>query len=143
MSNNEEATRKTAVLTLSGARTVLREAVAYAADAGLGVTVVVSDGAGLPIAVERLDGAPRASVQVAQDKAFSAASTKTPTAAWYGISQDDPEFGYGVKSIDRLTPLAGGLPLFVEEELVGAIGVSGGSNAEDLAVAESGAAALS
>ncbi|KAA9104522.1 GlcG/HbpS family heme-binding protein [Microbacterium rhizomatis] len=135
-------TRETRQLTIDGARTIVQAAARHAQSLSLPVTIAVTDAAGRLLMLERLDDAPFASIQVAQDKAFSAASTKTPTDAWYTMAQDDPEFGYGLKSIDRLTPLAGGIPLLSYGVVVGAIGVSGGSNAQDRAIAQEGATAL-
>jgi glc operon protein GlcG len=140
---SENLVRATSALTLEGARAVIQAAKKHSASIAVPVTIAVTDAAGRLIALDRLDDAPFASVQVAQDKAFSAASTKTPTAAWYGIAESDPEFGYGVKSIDRLTPLAGGLPITADGAVIGAVGVSGGSNAQDLEIAEHGLTALS
>ncbi|SDZ49321.1 GlcG/HbpS family heme-binding protein [Herbiconiux ginsengi] len=142
MTTHNALVRTTRQLTIDGARAIVRAAIEHAQSLSIPVTVAVTDAAGRLILLERLDDAPFASVQVAQDKAFSAASTNTPTNAWYGISQGDPEFGYGLKSIDRLTPLAGGLPVLSDGDVVGAVGVSGGSNEQDQLIAEAGVAAL-
>lgn len=104
---------------------------------GIGVASVIAivDDSGVLKALARMDGAPLASVQVAQDKAYSSAATTLPTDVWYGIAQQDPSFGFGLSGIDRLCPIGGGLPIRVGDQVVGAIGVSGGTVEQDIEVA--------
>jgi glc operon protein GlcG len=114
-----------------------------ASEIGVPSVIAIVDESGIAKLVSRMDGAALASVQVATDKAYSAAATGVATDQWYGISQADPSFGYGLPSIERLTPIGGGLPLHVGDALVGGIGVSGGTVQQDIQVASAAFAELS
>ena len=98
------------------------------------VICVVDDGGHL-IYLERMDGAQVASVQVAQDKAVSAARYKRPTKAF-----EDAVTGgrMVVMKLAGAIPVEGGLPIVVDGELIGGIGVSGGTGAQDGEVAAAG-----
>jgi glc operon protein GlcG len=115
---------------------------AKATDMGLAAVVVVVDESGQLKAAHRMDGALLGSIQVATDKAYSAAATKTPTNAWLAYTQNDENFALGLFGIDRVCPLAGGIPLTFGNDVVGAIGVSGGSLDDDQQIALAGADAL-
>jgi uncharacterized protein GlcG (DUF336 family) len=117
------------------AQRLIRRAEQEAAAIGVPSVIAVVDESGVLKLVGRMDGAPLSSVQVAQDKAYSAAATATPTDAWHDIARQVPELGIGLYSIDRLCPIGGGLPIRVGEHIIGAIGVSGGSVEQDIQVA--------
>lgn len=103
---------------------------------GVPSVVVVVDESGVVKMLTRMDNAPLASIQVAQDKAYSAASTKMPTHQWYEVAQQDPAFGFGLPTgIDRLCAIGGGYPVEVDGHIVGGIGVSGGTPVQDMDVA--------
>jgi uncharacterized protein GlcG (DUF336 family) len=106
------------------------------------VTAIVDDGGALK-ALSRMDGAPLISIQVAQDKAYTAAGFGLPTHGWHDFIKDDPPLASGAPSgIERLVVFGGGYPLMVGDQLVGAIGVSGGHYSEDMAVAEAALAVV-
>ena len=106
------------------------------------VIAVVDDG-GVLKAFSRMDGAVLLSVQVAQDKAYTAVGFSMPTHAWHDFIKDDPPPGDGAPTgIDRLVVFGGGYPITVDEQVVGAIGVNGGHVSEDQQVAEAGPPAL-
>lgn len=128
---------------LAAAQRVLDAAVADAASKGQAMCLAIADPSGLPVLTARMDGAPRLSAQIAQDKAYSVASFGgLPTDAWWDVIKDEPALVHGLTQTDRLTIFGGGLPLLADGQLVGAIGVSGGSAEEDRQVAAAGAAAL-
>src|SRR5262249_42703894 len=82
------------------------------------------------------------SVQVAQDKAYTAVGFGMPTDAWHGFIKDDPPLATGaVGGIDRLVIFGGGYPIKVGDRIVGGIGVSGGHYTHDMEVAEAGLSA--
>ena len=91
-----------------------------------------------------MDGAPLLSVQVAQDKAYTAVGFGLPTHGWHDFIKDDAPLAAGAPAgIDRLVVFGGGYPLPRRgEELVGGIGVSGGHYSEDMKVAEAALAVL-
>jgi len=130
-------------ISLEGAQRVLAAALAKAAELGLAMCVTVSDPSGLPVLTARMDGAPRLSARIATDKAYSVASFGgAPTHGWWDAIKDEPALVHGITKTPRLTIFGGGLALRAAGELVGAIGVSGGSVSQDRQVAQAGAEAI-
>jgi glc operon protein GlcG len=127
-------------LTLEGARRVIAAAVADArARKTTGVFAVVDDGGNL-IAVERIDGTFAAGAAIAAGKARTAALFKRPTAVFEELITRGRT---PMVALDDFTPLIGGVPLLVDGQIVGAIGVSGAASAkQDEELALAGAAAL-
>jgi len=122
--------------------------------AGYGAKVVVAarnskaldavvDEAGVLKAFSRMDGAALLSVQVAQDKAYTAAGFGLSTDGWHDFIKNDPPLAAGATAgIDRLVVFGGGYPIKVGDQVVGGIGVSGGHYSQDMEVARAGLAAL-
>lgn len=104
--------------------------------AGKAVCVAVADRGGHLLAFRRMDGAPILSTQLAQDKAYTVAAFGLPTHEWWPILEADESLKTGIVKTDRLVVFGGGVPVLVDGELVGAIGVSGGTAEEDRAIAE-------
>ena len=126
------------------AHRVIAAAEAKAAEIGVPMNIAVCDESGVLKAFSRMDGAALLSVQVAQDKAYTAVGFGMPTDAWFDFIKDDPPLSAGATSgIDRLVVFGGGYPIKVDDAVVGAIGVSGGHYTQDQEVAEAGLAALS
>jgi uncharacterized protein GlcG (DUF336 family) len=122
---------------------LIAAAEAKAAELGKAFATAIVDDGGVLKAFSRMDGAPLLSVQVAQDKAYTAAGFGMPTHGWHDFIKDDPPLAAGAPSgIDRLVVFGGGFPIVVGEQVVGGIGVSGGHYSEDMQVAEAGLAAL-
>jgi len=125
------------------ARRLIDAGRAHAATLGKNFTIAVVDVGGVLKALERMDGAALISVQIAQDKAYTAVGFGISTAAWHDFIKDDPPLAAGAPSgIDRLVVFGGGFPIFVDDALVGGIGVSGGHYSEDAAVAEAALATI-
>ncbi|MEZ5249674.1 MAG: heme-binding protein [Ilumatobacteraceae bacterium] len=130
-------------ISLDTARRALDAAVAHATSIGLAACVTVADPSGEPILTARMDGAPRLSAQIAANKAWTVASFNgLPTEAWWGLIRDEPALVHGITHTPRLTIFGGGVAIRSNGELVGAIGVSGGSAEQDAEVAAAGADAL-
>ena len=129
-------------ISAEGAARVRDAAVAHAAGLGVDVSVSIVDPGGHLTAFARMDGAPMASISVAHDKAFCAVSASTPTKAWNQVAADDPEFGAGLSTLPRFTLLHGGVPIVVDDVTVGAVGISGGSNDQDEAIAQAAVASI-
>jgi glc operon protein GlcG len=130
-------------VSLSAARRVVDAACAAAEAMGKAMCVAVVDVGGEPVATVRMDGAPRLSASIAADKAWTVTSFGgMPTDRWWGAIKDEPELVHGITHTPRLIVFGGGVPLHVGGELVGAVGVSGGSADDDRQVAEAGAAVL-
>lgn len=131
-------------ISLSAAQRVLDAALAACAAMGTKMCISICDPAGDPVLAARMDGAPRLSARIAADKAWSVASFNgMPTHAWWGAIKDEPSLVHGITHQPRLIVFGGGVALTVDSEVVGAIGVSGGSADQDRQIAEAGAAALS
>ncbi len=129
-------------LTLDGARQAIAGAVAYAKsnNAPGGVIAVVDDGGNL-MALERLDGTFAAGANISIGKARTAALFKKPTKAFEDIINKGRIAMTAMH--ENFTPLQGGVPIFVDGQIVGAIGVSGASSAQqDEELALAGAAAI-
>jgi uncharacterized protein GlcG (DUF336 family) len=107
-------------------------AVKKAAELGLKMCIAVNDESGDLKAFRRMDGAPKLSIQIAEDKAYTAASFGMPTHAWYDFIKDDPPLLHGITHTPRLIVFGGGFPIVLEGEVVGAIGISGGHYNQDM-----------
>lgn len=128
-------------LTLDGAKKVIAAAVAEAKsrNAPGGAIAVVDDGGNL-IALERLDNTFAAGANISIGKARTAALFKRPTKTFEDIINKGRT---AMATLPDFTPLQGGVPILIDGEIVGAVGVSGAASAqqdEDLAIA--GAKAL-
>ncbi len=130
-------------LTYDGARRALSAALAEAGRLGVAVCVAVADRAGHLLAFARMDGAPVLSAQIAQDKAFTVtAFNGLPTHEWFPVLEREPALLHGIVKTERLVIFGGGVPVMVGDDLVGAVGASGGSAEQDRQVAAAGASAL-
>src|ERR1700735_5888249 len=132
------------MMTMDKAQLVLQAAVTKAQEIGQPMNVaVVDDGANLK-AFTRMDGAWLGSIDIAINKAFTAKAFDISTQDLGRNSQPgDQFFGIHVSNHDRVMIFAGGIPIKVNGQIVGAVGVSGGSGDQDQAVAEAVVAAWS
>ncbi len=129
-------------LTLEGARQIIAGAKDYARKAGApgGVIAVVDDGGNL-VALERLDGTFTAGANISIGKAKTAVMFKRPTKVFEDIIKNGRT---SMVALPDFTPLQGGVPVMIDGQIVGGVGVSGAASAqqdEELAIA--GANALS
>lgn len=112
---------------------------AEAEQRGLQLAVAVVDPAGTQIAAQRMDGATPASLQLALDKAFTAAAFGVPTDRWSSMTGPSaPDWGLSGALESRVVVMAGGLPVRIDSELVAGLGVSGAAPVLDLECALSG-----
>jgi uncharacterized protein GlcG (DUF336 family) len=125
------------------ARRMIAAAEEKARELGIPMNIAVVDESGVLKAFSRMDGAALLSVQIAQDKAYTAVGFGMPSHGWFDFIKDDPPLAAGaVSGIDRLVIFGGGYPIAVDGAVVGAIGVSGGHYTQDQEVAEAGLAVL-
>ena len=105
----------------------------------LAVVIAVYNSAANPIAVHCMDHAYIASYDIAVNKAFTSAALKMSTMTLKGLSQPGQEL-YGIQHTNqgKIVIFGGGEPLYYKNKLVGAIGVSGGTEYEDTSLAEYG-----
>jgi glc operon protein GlcG len=137
-------TRNHPKLTLEGARAVLAAAQARAQEINVPMDIAVVDDGGHLLVFERMDGARPASIGISLVKAQAAAARRTPTGpAMKGADLNvSLSLGLAIASPHEQIPIRGGLPLIIDGEVVGAIGVSAGSEDQDSDVARAGVAAL-
>lgn len=130
-------------ISLSAALRVLDAVLAEATTLGIPCCIAITDPSGEAVVTARMDHAPRLSAQIALNKAWTVSSFRgMPTHHWWPAIADDPALVHGITHTPRLTIFGGGVGLFVDDALIGAIGVSGGSADEDRALAECGVEAL-
>ncbi len=135
-------------LTLDGARAILAGAEAKAAELKLKVNIAVVDDGGHLLAFERLDEARPASIYTAITKATSAATYRQPTGPFPpGSSTPDLLLSLSLQNAaqasgGKLTTLYGGVPVVVENQVIGGVGVGGGTGEQDAQVARAGIQSL-
>lgn len=127
-----------AVLDLERATRLIAAVEHKALSEGKQAVVAVANAQGNPIAVHVMDGAFLVSYEVAVRKAYTAVAVKMPTAQLAGLVQPGGTF-YGLQNLDRIVTFGGGVPLYENGVLVGGLGVSGGTDEEDHALAAWGA----
>jgi uncharacterized protein GlcG (DUF336 family) len=135
---SETTTRAALKLTHAAALKALAGAVAKAEALGVPQNITVVDEGGNLLAFVRMDGAKLLSRETSLSKAITAASHRQPT------SRLDPnyEIKLAIAAGGRLTNLEGGLPIFIEGQCVGAVGVGSGTGAQDVEVARAALAAI-
>lgn len=106
---------------------------------GLPMCIAIVDESGNLIAFERMDGGKVTSITIAQDKAFTAAGAKKATHE-YNAACVPGNLAFGIHTMigGRLSVVGGGIPVTVDGEVVGGIGISGGTPAQDMECCEAG-----
>lgn len=102
----------------------------------LPMCIALCDPSGTLVQFLRMDYAPLLSVQIAQDKAYTAVSFGLATHEWHDFIKNDPPLLNGIVHTPRLVVFGGGYPIKVNGAIVGGIGVSGGHYRQDMEVAE-------
>ena len=129
-------------LSLAEAQIALDAAQQKAEELGVPEVLCVADAAGYPIALRRIDGGKVTSVQIAMNKAFTAAGHRRPTHQYKNALPGEEAFGIFTQHEGRFTVFVGGFPIFVDGQCVGSIAASGGNGEQDTAVCEARIAAL-
>jgi uncharacterized protein GlcG (DUF336 family) len=131
------------MITLEDARRVISAAEQKAVEIGQPMNIAVVDAGGNLVAHVRMDKAWIGSVDIAINKAWTARAFDIQTKQLAEFSQSGGQFfGIHVSNHGRVMIFAGGIPLKRGDQVVGAVGVSGGVGKQDQAVAEAGAAAF-
>ena len=128
-----------AALTLEGAKVIAASAEAEAMQNGWNVVIVIADANGELIALQRMDGVQLGSLQIAQQKARTAARYRRPTKVFSDRLADGSQ---AMLALPDAIPLEGGLPIVVDGEVIGAVGVSGVRAVQDAQIAQAGIDAL-
>jgi len=128
-------------ITLDGARKVVAAAMIEARRVNSGGVIAVVDEGGNLVTLDRIDGSFAAGANISIGKARTAAIFKKPTKFFEEIIKNGRT---AMVALNDFTPLQGGEPILIDGQIVGAVGVSGASNAdEDEKMALAGAAAFS
>ena len=130
-------------VTLHAAEAVVHAARLKAAEIGVPMNIAVVDEGNNLAAFARMDGAWLGSIDIAQNKAYTARAFDMETRQLAPLAEPGgPLYGIEASNDGRLIVFAGGIPLTARGRVVGAIGVSGGSVEQDHEVAEAGVAAF-
>ena len=106
------------------AQKMVNAAVAKARELGVTENVTILDDGGNLKAFSRMDGAPIPTIEMAQNKAYTAL-LGVSTKDFFNFIQSDPSLLAGIPALSRIAAWGGGFPIKVDGEIVGAIGVSG------------------
>jgi uncharacterized protein GlcG (DUF336 family) len=125
------------------AQKMMDAAVAKAREIGVSENVVILDDGGNLKAFGRMDGAPLPTIEMAQNKAYTAL-LGVSTQEFFKFIQSDPSLLAGIPTLSRIAAWGGGFPVTVNGEVVGAIGVSGAPTVQnDIDVATAALALVS
>jgi uncharacterized protein GlcG (DUF336 family) len=130
-------------LTLQGAKRVRDHALLQASELGLSVSVVVVDRTGVILLMETTDNAPAGSPDASLMKARGASryGTATHLTAEY-VKTISPQLAQHALSLPDVCAFQGGAPIRMEGEVLGGVGISGGSGEQDIAIALAAAASV-
>jgi glc operon protein GlcG len=132
-------TKTIPALTLNGAKAMIAAAEAEALATGVNVSIAIVDAGGGLVVFHRLENTQPASDMIAIGKARTAARWKRPSKL---LEESLTNGRLALLALTDLLPLQGGLPIVVDEHVIGAIGVSGATAAQDEQVAQAGVTAL-
>ena len=135
-------------LTLEGARAIIAGAEAKARSMGWKMNIAVVNDGGHLIAFERMEGARPASVYTAMTKATTAATMRQPSGPFPpGTTNPDPLLNISLQNAamasgGKVTTLYGGVPVVVDGQVIGAVGIGGGSGEQDADASRAGVRAF-
>jgi uncharacterized protein GlcG (DUF336 family) len=126
-------------LDLADARILIEGAAEKAREIGVPMCIAITDESGNLIAFERMDGGKITSVTIAQDKSFTASAAKKATHDYNAVNVPGKlAFGIHTEVGGRVSSVGGGLPVIVNGEVVGGIGLSSGTPQQDMDCAQAG-----
>jgi uncharacterized protein GlcG (DUF336 family) len=126
-------------LSLEDALQIIAACEQKAREIGIDMDIAVTDDGGNLIAFQRMDNARITSIQIAMDKAWTAAAARKSTRDYWVSSQPgSPAYGINTSNNGRFSTVPGGLPVFVENRIVGGVGCSSGTPDQDEIVSQAG-----
>jgi uncharacterized protein GlcG (DUF336 family) len=138
-----QMTRAAVSLDLGDARRIIAAAERKAIEIGIPYNIAVADASGGLVAHIRMDGAWLGSVDISIKKAWTARAFDTSTEELSHVTQSGQQgFGLNTTNDSRVVIFGGGIPVKRDGVVVGAVGASGGSVEQDVAVARAGLAAF-
>ena len=131
-------------LTLDRSQSIVAASVAKGREIGVKIAVVVVDSSGILAAAARMDGSGFLAPEIAQSKAYTAAAYRRDSGEMVERFQSRPLFAASMSALTdgRVLWSRGGFVLREGDQIVGAVGVSGGTEDEDCEVAQAGVAAF-
>ncbi len=126
---------------IENAKKAAEAAIAEARKSGWNMAVAVTDPSGELVYFEKMDQTQNGSVRVSIAKSRSSALFKRPTRAFQDVLASGGD-GLRILALERAVPIEGGVPLRKDGQIVGAIGVSGGTSEQDGVCAKAGAEAV-
>ena len=126
-------------LSIEDARILIDGAREKAQEIGVPMCIAVTDDSGNLIAFERMNGGKAHSIEVAQDKAFTAGAARKATHEYNAVNTPgNLAFGIHTEAGGHISTVGGGLPVVIEGDCVGGIGASSGSPQQDMEVSQAG-----
>ncbi|MEH6503065.1 MAG: heme-binding protein [Cycloclasticus sp.] len=129
-------------ISTQAACTAVQAAVEKAKTLGIAINVSVVDSSAIEMAFLRMNNSFLPSMDIAKDKAYTSAGFGLPTMQWKNILEGNTQLQAGIVARPRVITFGGGLPISEGGDLIGAIGVSGGSEEEDVICAQAGIDAI-
>ena len=132
-------TRQVKQITLKTAKLMIEKAIIKAEEIEVPVVVSIVDAGGNLLAMERMDDAFVTSIDIANNKAFTSWALRCGTNEMSEVIQPGESlYGLNLTNDARIICFGGGFPIVMEGQVIGAIGVSGGSVDQDMAIAKAG-----
>jgi uncharacterized protein GlcG (DUF336 family) len=126
-------------LSLDDANEIVSACIDKAVEIGVDMDIAITDDGGHLVAFQRMDGARITSITLSIDKAFTASAARKSTREYGQSAQPgQPAYGINTSSQGRFSLIAGGLPIFADQFIVGGIGCSSGHPDQDEVVAQAG-----
>lgn len=126
-------------LSLADAKILVEGARRKSEEIGVPMCVAVADDSGNVIAFDRMDGGKAHSILLAQDKAYTAGAARKATHEYNAVNvPGNLAFGIHTEAGGRISTVGGGIPVMVDGECVGGIGLSGGAPQQDMDCAQAG-----
>jgi uncharacterized protein GlcG (DUF336 family) len=136
------STKSIPTLTLDGARIALAAAEQRSKEINVPMNIAIMDNACHLLAFARMEGAKLTSINIAIDKAFTAAGHRAPTSYKDNVYPGGPAYGINHSNQGRFMTIAGGVPIVKDGVVVGAVGCSTGLPSQDEDVAKKGVEAV-
>jgi len=131
--------RMTPKLTLKDAEIMMQACTEKAREIEVDMDIAITDDSGNMLLFQRMDNARITSIDIAIGKSFTASAARKSTRAYGEISvPGKPAFGINTSNQGKFSIVAGGLPLFADDQIVGGIGCSSGTPDQDEIVAQAG-----
>lgn len=131
--------RQVKQITLKTAKIMIERAIVKAEEIEVPVVVSIVDAGGNLLAMERMDDAFVTSIDIANNKAFTSWALRCGTNEMSEVIQPGESlYGLNLTNDARIICFGGGFPIVMEGQVIGAIGVSGGSVDQDMAIAKAG-----